>query len=105
MPTQETMPRPLGLTPAAGVSVSSLSFSTACRQTSLHGSAHADKQEVLCLGRKGLPKVQHDREPIGHGNCPEEVWRTWKHLFMCCMTLMGLLPLDRMSSKSAEDTK
>ena len=29
VPTQDTIPKPLGLTPAAGVSVSSLSFSTA----------------------------------------------------------------------------
>ena len=29
VPTHDTIPKPLGLTPAAGVSVSSLSFSTA----------------------------------------------------------------------------
>lgn len=36
VPTQETMPRPLGRCPGGGVSVSSLSFSTACKAQS-HG--------------------------------------------------------------------
>ena len=43
--------------------------------------------------------------------CREEVWplvachRTWKHLDMCIMTRVGLLPLDKMSRRSAVDTK
>ena len=29
----------------------------------------------------------------------------WKHLFMCVITFTGLLPLDKMSRRSAVDTK
>lgn len=52
VPTQETIPKPFGLTPAAGVSVSSLSFSTACKgRVSPELLVHVCQRSATDVGR------------------------------------------------------
>ena len=57
VPTHETMPSPLGRCPAGGVSVSSLSFSTACTaHDQVHIALH--NKNVLLLLQPRLPNTR-----------------------------------------------
>lgn len=57
VPTQETIPSPLGLVPAAGVSVSSLSFSTACKQLKIRDAVWADPSSISTRGQQACARA------------------------------------------------
>ena len=73
------------------------------------GQSPAKPQKLLldcaCAASATAPRANHAAYSSKLLLCPKLAQLTWKHLDMCCMTLTGLLPLERMSSRSALDTK